>query len=356
MTVSQRASAWPRQRDMRAFYGDPDANGDGQADPAWVASNIVRITPPYRMVLAWDKGRQLRSISVHKKCAGNLTRILERIRDLYGSQAALEAARLHLYGGAYNFRLKRGGSTLSTHAYGAAIDLDPERNAFGRKYGPRAGMMPVEVVKIFQSEGWDWGGLWHKGDAMHFQAAGSGSGQDISAIGRVTTKGDPVVWAIQEALVVKGYPEVGLVDGLMGSKTRGAILAFQADNERPTTGKITPDLLTQILGAPVRTGNVTRVAGRPEKSRIVDNSNVGIGVAAAGGVGVALEKAAPIIEQVEQGSGMVSRVTWALRPVLPYLDTVWPWLLAAGVVGLGYLFWRSRQARIEDFRTGKTAR
>ena len=78
---------------------------------------------------------------------------------------------MHLCGGAFNFRLKRGGNSLSIHSWGAAIDLDPERNALGRRYRAGAGMMPMAVVEIFAAEGWVWGGPWSRPDAMHFQAA-----------------------------------------------------------------------------------------------------------------------------------------------------------------------------------------
>ena len=52
-----------------------------------------------------------------------------------------------------------------------AIDLAPALNPFKVAYGSRPNMMPMQVVKIFEAEGWVWGGLWSNGDAMHFQAA-----------------------------------------------------------------------------------------------------------------------------------------------------------------------------------------
>jgi hypothetical protein len=153
---------------LRAFYGNPDTNFDGMPETKWEAENLVSIIPPYRMVLAWDKKRTLHTIRTHKKCAASLLRILTRIKNHYGTQEAIEAARMHLYGGCYNFRLKRGISELSVHAYGAAIDLDPANNGLGKKYG--RGMMPLVVVNIFKEEGWKWGGLFHRPDCMHFEA------------------------------------------------------------------------------------------------------------------------------------------------------------------------------------------
>jgi len=164
---------WPKQTpaNMNVFYGNPDTNRDGRADGMWEANNLTRIVPPYKMVLAWDKTRVVSTIVVNKKCAADLLAILTEIKDHYGSQEAIEKARMHLYGGCYNFRLKRGGSSLSIHSWGAAIDLDPERNGFGVRYNEAKGMMPKAVVDIFKRHGWTWGGLWSKADAMHFQAA-----------------------------------------------------------------------------------------------------------------------------------------------------------------------------------------
>lgn len=151
---------------MNAFYGNPDSNGDASPDPVWEAINIVKIIPPYDMVLAWDTTKKVTSIRVHRNCAGSLTRVLRGIKDHYGTQEAIEAARMHLYGGAYMFRLMRGANQLSIHSWGAAIDLDPGNNPFGGKV-----TMPQAVVELFAKEGWVWGGPWHTHDGMHFQAA-----------------------------------------------------------------------------------------------------------------------------------------------------------------------------------------
>ena len=162
---------WPLQSQMKAFYGDPDASGDGVADRRWEIDNLERIKPPYRMVLAWDKTRTVSSIAVHKKCASSLLRILTGIAAHFGSEQAIEANRMHLYGGCYNFRMMRGSTKLSMHAYAAAIDLDPESNPLGMRYREASGMMPMAVVKLFEAEGWTWGGRWKRPDAQHFQAA-----------------------------------------------------------------------------------------------------------------------------------------------------------------------------------------
>jgi hypothetical protein len=110
----------------------------------------------------------LKAISVNKVCAPSLTRVLTAVFDYYGNDPEKIAAYgMNLYGGAYNYRLKKGGSSLSVHSWGAAIDLDPEHNAFGG----HSRRMPIAVVNAFKAEGWIWGGDWHQpADPMHFQA------------------------------------------------------------------------------------------------------------------------------------------------------------------------------------------
>lgn len=163
---------WPSQavEALNAFYGNPDPHGEGTPDRAWEDANITFITPPYPMVLAWAPATPVSRIRVHKKAATSLANVLTTVRDHYGDQKALEQARMHLYGGAYCFRLMRGSPRLSVHSWGCAIDLDPGGNPMGRRWSP-VGMMPLSVVQLFAAEGWVWGGKWSNPDAMHMQAA-----------------------------------------------------------------------------------------------------------------------------------------------------------------------------------------
>lgn len=160
-------NAWPKQSAMTDFYGNPDANGDGKPDAAWEAKNLVYITPPYQM---YYDGKPITRIRCHRLVADSLSRVLTGIGKEIPADV-IKRCGLDQFGGVYNFRPKRAGSTLSTHAFAAAIDLAPALNPFKVKYGSRPNMMPMAVVKIFEAEGWVWGGLWSNGDAMHFQAA-----------------------------------------------------------------------------------------------------------------------------------------------------------------------------------------
>jgi hypothetical protein len=160
---------WPKQSECDAFYGNPRGR-NGLASATWEAANLVKVTVPWRMVAAWDANIPIKSIRVHKRCAESLARILGRINcESAYSQALLADWGMDKFGGGYNYRLMRGGSRLSMHSYGCAVDFDPARNGMGDKT-PHFANCP-EVLAAFKSEGWEWGGDWTNPDGMHFQAA-----------------------------------------------------------------------------------------------------------------------------------------------------------------------------------------
>jgi hypothetical protein len=69
------------------------------------------------------------------------------------------------YGGIYQVRAKRGQKKLSTHAWGIAIDLEPEKYPLSSK-----GRFPDEVVQAFKDSGFFYGGDFKSRlDPMHFQ-------------------------------------------------------------------------------------------------------------------------------------------------------------------------------------------
>ncbi len=83
---------------------------------------------------------------------------------------------------AFNYRKIKGTSRLSKHSYGLAIDINPLLNPYvkensvepeGATYNPNIpGTITnkSEIVKIFKSFGWHWGGDWHTvKDYQHFE-------------------------------------------------------------------------------------------------------------------------------------------------------------------------------------------
>ena len=260
---------WPDDRldAMIAFYGDPRSRGAPAVSGAWQKAHLVTIEPPYQLFYA---GSAVSRIAVHHRCESSLYSILMRISDRFD---ATDRARYGLdeFGGVFNFRVKRGGTSLSTHAFAAAIDLAVANNPLGAAYGSLPDMMPIEVVGFFEDEGWEWGGHWSRPDAMHFQAARSTGRRATAPLGggayrwadwfAVQIAGAPArpslvpegsgpreVRYVQTMLRALGYVEVGEVDGIMGSMTRGAILAFRADNDLALTdGAGQPLLIDEAL-------------------------------------------------------------------------------------------------------------
>jgi hypothetical protein len=156
-SLMPKQNPWPKsdQASLRAFYGSP---GD--------ESNLVTIEFPYPM---FYDGKRVTKTRVHKKCADSLLRALTSIRDLIPTHPHIKD-EVEDYGGVFNFRLKRGGSSYSMHAYGAAIDLDADDNTF-RDSWPMKADMPLEVMEAFAREGWIAAGAFWGYDAMHFQAS-----------------------------------------------------------------------------------------------------------------------------------------------------------------------------------------
>jgi D-alanyl-D-alanine carboxypeptidase len=90
--------------------------------------------------------------------------------------------------GSFTCRVVRGGSSLSQHSFGTAVDINPFQNPFQRgdlvlpelasAYLDRTDVRPGmilpgdEVVAAFAAIGWHWGGDWTEPDHMHFSRDG----------------------------------------------------------------------------------------------------------------------------------------------------------------------------------------
>jgi len=156
---------WPLQSECDDFYGDPR---DGSS---WERTHLVDFSPPWRIVDE-ESGKTISSFKVNRRCADSLKRVCDAVwRECGANQDWIDRHGMHLFSGSYVFRNIRGGSHLSMHAYGCAIDFAASRNDLGEDWDPVTGV-PAAVVKAFEAEGWTWGGRWkHRPDAMHFQAA-----------------------------------------------------------------------------------------------------------------------------------------------------------------------------------------
>lgn len=154
-----QTGGWPHQREMMAFYGRP-------------GTNLVRARFPIAMKLAWAPEKKVRTFTCHTKCKDAFEWIFAEALKVYGEK---DFRRLHLdmYGGCYNKRRIRGGRSWSTHAFGAAMDIWPNRNGMWVR-APKAPLSRPDykewwdivekagAVSLGRAIGRDW---------MHFQFA-----------------------------------------------------------------------------------------------------------------------------------------------------------------------------------------
>lgn len=159
--VKPKYNNWPKQNysDMVKFYGN-------------VGTNQTSLTLPYEMKLAWDLDSKVTKITCHTKVKDSLERIFKNTLDHYGLETIKEL-RLDVFGGCLNVRKMRGGSSWSIHSWGAAIDLDPDRNQlkWGKDKAVFAKSEYEPFWKIVEAEGWTSLGRVKNIDYMHAQAA-----------------------------------------------------------------------------------------------------------------------------------------------------------------------------------------
>lgn len=136
------------------------------------SKNLVTIALPYKMIVSWDKKVKISTLECHKNIAENLKAVFNQILADYG-EAKINELGINLYGGCYNYRKMRGGSEWSRHAWGIAIDLDPERNGLKTKWKNARFSRPEykKMVDAFYKYGFLSYGIERDLDAMHFEIA-----------------------------------------------------------------------------------------------------------------------------------------------------------------------------------------
>lgn len=155
------ANQWPRHvyNDMVRYFGP-------------VGENQTMLNLPWSMRIAWDLGKRVNRFSCHERVHDSMLWCFEAIANEYSSNQIVDLG-LDLFGGCLNVRQVRGGSSWSTHAWGIAVDFDPERNQLrwgrdrARLAGPDAAafrriMREAGAVSLGEARNYDW---------MHFQFA-----------------------------------------------------------------------------------------------------------------------------------------------------------------------------------------
>lgn len=148
---------WPLQKNISEFFGI-------------MGENQVSCNVPFDLIIPWDKSNMIRQYSCHKLVKEPMERVWKRTLEYYGEKTINEL-RLNYFGGCLNVRKMRGGSAWSTHSWGIAIDIDPDRNEL-RTTWANSQMSKKEYEKFV--EFWYDEGAINLGkeanyDSMHFQ-------------------------------------------------------------------------------------------------------------------------------------------------------------------------------------------
>lgn len=148
-----------------AAWGNPRSAG-------WTEQNIVPV--------GFSNGMQAQ---VHKAAASAFQGFVNELLE--------QGYNIKSIGG-QNIRNKRGGNSLSEHAYGNAIDINPEANPMGKNLITD---MPANISALAKKWGLSWGGDWKSvKDAMHFEWRGdpnAGRGPTMAAAAYENSKNQP---------------------------------------------------------------------------------------------------------------------------------------------------------------------
>jgi hypothetical protein len=126
-------------------------------EPSWVAANIRTEVVPI-----------LGSVTCHKDLFPQLRAALLEVQQRNLSDEIHPGE----YAGCYYPRFIADTTTLSNHSFGLALDLNTPGNGRGT-----VGEMDRDVVAIFKTWGFAWGGDWRWTDPMHFELS------EVKAVG-----------------------------------------------------------------------------------------------------------------------------------------------------------------------------
>lgn len=121
-------------------------------------------SPTNPNLVLWDVPKELEIGVIPKKiyCNKDLVQPLSQaFKNLIDRGFVIE---LKTWDGCFNIRRIRGGSAMSLHSWGIAIDVNAFEN--GLNATPK---LSQGFVKCFTDAGFDWGGTWKRKDGMHFQ-------------------------------------------------------------------------------------------------------------------------------------------------------------------------------------------
>lgn len=138
---------------LNALYGGSAAEVEGALEEVVLAGETVLFS------------RRAGAAAALRRVAGRLGELMARMPELRSYVLPL--------GGTFKWRVIAGEKRLSPHSYGMAVDLNPDRGAYWRWSGgaehPDRLTYPAAIVRIFEDNGFIWGGKWREYDLMHFE-------------------------------------------------------------------------------------------------------------------------------------------------------------------------------------------
>ena len=142
-------------------YGKPNETGAGY---------LTTILLPYPMKLAWDLDTKVSKMRCHKLASEAFLNVFNDLLAHYGMNE-IERLGIDLFGGCFNYRKMRGGTSWSKHAWGIAIDLDPARNKLKETAKTARFARPEyqPMIDIFYRHGFISLGIEENRDFMHFE-------------------------------------------------------------------------------------------------------------------------------------------------------------------------------------------
>ena len=200
---------------------------------------------------------------------------------------------------------------------------------------------------------WVWGLGGNQNDAVNVKRYPVSKLLGVRRAGNVAPAVTIGIRDVQTRLRALGYYEVGTVDGIMGPRTRAAILAFCDDHALPLVPAITVALADALERAVPREVAPERATGRPEQSRIIAAADAQIGLGVLGAAGTLGAQIAPALAEAEQAQTLAARMI-ALFEVQEWVSAALPWVGLAVFVGVIFYALKARAARIEDHRSGRT--
>jgi hypothetical protein len=122
------------------------------------------------MRIAWDTKTKVTRMRCHKDVAKNFEAVFNDLLAHYGYEKLVELG-IDLFGGCFNFRKMRGGSSYSKHSWGIAVDLDPARNTLKETSRTARFARPEykPMIDIFYKHGFISLGREKNYDWMHFE-------------------------------------------------------------------------------------------------------------------------------------------------------------------------------------------